>query len=256
MHSMKSLRFVVLVGMIAAIGSTADAKDAVDSRPSLAAFDNDVAVFRRVVRQYCAIAQNMMPATTVDKTRQAEALKLLKDARQKWAAIQQQYAASPPAEYARDKGFKGRLGDVSNALDDMETALAAGAVRRSFRACGFACGLFVAMHEQNGLNYALDKLFHLRKDIKTTTAVMKARGLDAAISRLPGLLQKRDAVLLAPPPFPPGHENAAAYANAVEELSSAMDQLALAAAAKDAKKMADILSNGVAIVNKPYGIAL
>ena len=59
----------------------------------------------------------------------------------------------------------------------MEKALAAGDARRSLQSCSFGCGLFVAMHEQNGLNYALDKLYHLRADIKTTEAVMKTQGL-------------------------------------------------------------------------------
>jgi hypothetical protein len=62
-----------------------------------------------------------------------------------------------------DTQFKARLQDVANAAEDMEKALAAGQSRRSMHACEFGCGLFVTMHEENGLNYALDKLFHVRE---------------------------------------------------------------------------------------------
>jgi len=70
------------------------------------------------------------------------------------------------------------------------------------------------------------------------------------------LLQKRDAVLLAPPPFQPENAKAAAYAAAVDELSRAMDRLALAVATGDTKQVEEILANGLTLVNKPYGIAL
>lgn len=253
---MKKMVMFVLSGVIAGVAVFASAAETDATSPSLTQFDEDLAVCRRVLREYCAIVQKMTPQPAVDEAQQAEGLRLLRDARRQWPDIQARYAANPPAEYARDKAFKARLRDVANSMEDMEEALAAGDARRSFQACGFACGLFVHMHEQNGLNYALDKLFHLRADIKTTAAVMKTGGMDGVRTRLPGLLQKRDAVLLAPPPFPAGHEKAAAYLAAVEELSRAMDRLALAVAAGDMKQVEQILADGLSLVNKPYGLAL
>lgn len=138
----------------------------------------------------------------------------------------------------------------------MERALAAGEPRRSMLACGFACGQFVQMHEQNGLTYALDKLCHLRMDIRSTQAVFSAQGLAGVRPRLAALLQKRDAVLLAPPPFAADHPKAADYAAALDELSRALDRLALAAAAGDETTVREVLDAALTIVNKPYGIAL
>lgn len=224
--------------------------------PSLTAFDEEVAVCRRVMREYCAIVQKMASLPAADRDQQAEGLRLLADARKQWAAIQSKYAANPPAEYAKDKAFKARLHDIGNALEDMEKALAAGDARRSFLACGFGCGLFVQMHEQNGLNYALDKLYHLRMDIRTTETVMKTQGLAGVRPRMAALLQKRDAVVLAPPPFAPENPKAASYIASVDELSRALDRLALAVAVGDAKQVEEILSNGLMLVNKSYGIAL
>ena len=250
---MKKTGWIILSGLMAGMALS---EEPASPPPSLAAFDEDVAVCRRVVREYCAIVQKMAPLPTTDKAQQAEGLKLLADARRQWTEIQSKSAANPPPEYAKDKTFKARLRDFANALEDMEKALAAGDARRSFQACGFGCGLFVSMHEQNGLNYALNKLFHLRADLKTTEAAMKTQGLGAVRARLPALLQKRDAVLLAPPPFPPENAKAAAYASAVDELSRAMDRLALAVSAGDTKQAEEILANGLTLVNKPYGIAL
>jgi hypothetical protein len=252
MHHMRKTGWIVLLWLMAGIVLSEEPA----SPPSLAAFDEDVAVCRRVVREYCAIVQKMAPLPTVEKDQQAEGLRLLADARRQWTKIQSKYATNPPPEYAKDKTFKARLQDFANTLEDMERALAAGDARRSFQSCSFGCGLFVAMHEQNGLNYALDKLYHLRTDIKTTEAVMKTQGLTGVRQRMTALLQKRDAVLLAPPPFQPENAKAAAYAAAVDELSRAMDRLALAVATGDTKQVEEILANGLTLVNKPYGIAL
>ena len=250
---MKKTGGIVLAGLLAGMVLAGEPPAA---PPSLAVFDGEVAVCRRVVREYCAIVQKMAAVQTLDKDQQAEGLRLLADARKQWAAIQSKYAVNPPAEYAKDKTFPGRLRDFGNALEDMEKALAAGDARRSLLACGFGCGLFVQMHEQNGLNYALDKLFHLRSDLKTTEAVMKTQGLAGVRPRMAALLQKRDAMLLTPPHFAPEHPKAAAYSSAVDDLSRAVDRLALAVAAGDAKQTEEILANGLTLVNKAYGIAL
>lgn len=247
------MAFVILWGMIG-FPRSGTAEDG--TPPSLAEFDGEVAICRRVVREYCAIVQDMTKGRVLDTAKQERGLALLKEARTKWDAVQKKYAAHPPAEYALDNAFKARLKDFANALEDMEKALAAGDARRSFQACGFGCGLFVAMHEQNGLDYAIDKLFHLRKDIKTAQTLIKTKGLRAVQACLPAMLQKRDAVLLAPPPFPTADPRDASYQSAVAELSAALDRLAIATARGDHTEVESILQQGLQLVNKPYGLAL
>lgn len=224
--------------------------------PTLAKFDEDVAVCRRVIREYCAIVQCMMMEKEVDAAKQEKGLTLLAEARKQWAEIQKAYAANPPAEYATDAQFKARLQDIANAIEDMEKALAAGQPRRSMLACGFGCGLFVTMHEENALNYSMDKLFHLRKTGKTAAALFKARGINAVRPLIPVMLRQRDDVLLAPLPWPGGDSRNAEYLAAVKELSVALDELALASATGDAAKGGEILNNLTPTINKPYGIAL
>ena len=81
---MKRLGVLVLSGLVAGMTAVGWADETVSARPSVAAFDEHVAVCRRVVRQYCAIVQKMAPSPTADKAQQAEGLKLLAEARKQW----------------------------------------------------------------------------------------------------------------------------------------------------------------------------
>jgi hypothetical protein len=229
------------------------------ARPSLSEFDDAVAQGRRVMRRYCAITQEVMAGRKGDTSQsqqQADALEALRETRVRWAAVQKDYAEHPPAEYARDKDFAGRLQDIADAMEEMERALTAGQARRSFRACGFACGLFVAMHEDNGLEYPLDKLFHLRKEIKSTQALLAAQGVRAVRGRMVGLLARRDAVVAAPAHSASGIAGRDEYGQAVRDLSRALDDLAFAAAGEDASRVEQELAGCAQLANKAYGLAL
>ena len=246
-------KIMALIGLAAGM---ALAETPSPATPLLTNFDKDVAVCRRVIRDYCAIVQDMMKEKDLDTAKQQKGLNLLAEARKQWAEIQKTYAANPPAEYAADAQFKARLQDIANAAEDMEKALAAGHPRRSMLACGFGCGLFVTMHEENGLNYALDKLFHLRKTGKTATAVFKVQGIAAVRPLVPVLMRQRNEVLMAALPWPAGDARNAEYAAAVHELSLALDDLAFAVAANDSEKVGIILNKLTPMINKPYGMAL
>lgn len=106
------------------------------------------------------------------------------------------------------------------------------------------------------LEYPLDKLFHLRKELKSTQALLGARGLSAVRGRIGSLLAKRDAVLASPAHFAPGGPAVTEYQHAVRELSRALDELALAAASEDASRVEKGLSQCSQLANKAYGLAL
>jgi hypothetical protein len=112
------------------------------------------------------------------------------------------------------------------------------------------------MHEDNGLDYALDKLFYLRKDLKTVQALMSTKGLSAVRGRIGSLLAKRDAVLAAPPHFAASDSRRPAYENAVHDLSRALDDLALALAAGDMSRVEKSLAQCTVLANNAYGMAL
>ncbi|MGC8908583.1 MAG: hypothetical protein ACP5M0_14250 [Desulfomonilaceae bacterium] len=252
--TVKAFMLIFCTGML--VAPVAALAESGAQQPSLAAFDEDVAVARRLIRQYCAIVQEMLPAASIDAEKQKQALQFLKEGMEKWAAVQKKYSENPPAEYAKDPQFKARLQDMTNALQDMLKALETGQIRRSLLACGFGCGLCVTMHEENGLNYGLDKLFHLRKTAKTALALMKTGHWEQLKSIMPQFLKQRDAVFLAPLPWPQGDKRNDQYVEAVKNLSHTCDDLALAITLNDRKKAGELLKGIVPVINKPYGLAL
>lgn len=242
----------VLLAASAVVVSTA----ACAAPVTLAEFDADVAFCRRTIRQACAIVQELAPQATPDAVKQKDALALVATARDQWAKLAARHAANPPDEYRSDKAFAVRFADIGHALEDMESALADGQARRSMLACGFGCGLFVTLHEDNGLVYGLDRLFALRKTAKTAASVFKARGLDELRALVPTLLRQRDEVWMAPLPWPAGDARNDAYTAGLRELSAALDRLAAATADDETAEAGAILERIVPLINKPYGLAL
>ncbi|HPN55886.1 MAG TPA: hypothetical protein PLD92_03465 [Candidatus Omnitrophota bacterium] len=223
---------------------------------SLKTFDEDVAQSRRQMRAYCAIAQELMTAKAPDSAKQEAAVKYLKEAQVLWDVVRQKYQDAPPVEYSRDAKFKVRLAEISEAMDDMLIHLEAGRAKRSFQSCGFACGLFVSMHEENDLVYALDRLFHLRKVIKAASAVNKNVGLEGIQKMLPDLLQKRDAVFMAPCPWPYDANRCQEYVAALKNLSANLDDFSIAVINRDSEAAAKVLNGLLELCNTAYSLAL
>lgn len=244
---------LVLVLLVVPFVASADSNFA---QPSLTKFDEDVAVCRRLIRHYCAIVQEMAKGTSIDSEKKQKALDSLKEGAAKWAEIQKKYTNNPPLEYSTDPQFKARLQDMSNAVDDMLRALTAGEPRRSLLACGFGCGLCVTMHEENGLVYGLDRLFHLRKTAKTAESMLKSGHWEETRALIPQILKQRDQVFLAPVPWPQSDNRNSQYLESLKELSQACDDLALAATRNDREKARQLLDSMVSVINKPYGLAL
>ena len=254
---MKTKTVVLLVLVVLGLVSLMSWSIAADKEPlALAQFDEEAAQCRRLVRDYCAIVQQMATEPQLDKAEQEKGLALLGDAINKWKAIQQKYGDNPPKEYAADVTFKARLQDFANALEDMQKALAAGQARRSMMACGYGCGLFVSMHEDNGLTYALDSLFHLRKVMKTAGAVMKTRGLAGVQAILPSLTQKRDVVLLSPLPWAEDDQRLKPYQDALKQVSQAFDEWVLAVTSGNAAEAGKHHKRLMELVNNAYGLVL
>lgn len=226
------------------------------ARPSLEQFDQDMARSRREMRQYCGLVQLLMQQQTPAPRQQQEALTHLREARSLWKAVRSTYAVNPPAAYAADPRFGQRLADIEGAIEEMESHLAAGRFKESFRACGFGCGLFVQLHEENGLVYALDRLFHLRKVTKAAIAAGSTGGPAAVSPLLPDLLYYRNSVVLAPCPWPEDQAQCDAYRESVAPLSAFLDGLGQSVTAGDGEQTAKRLGALMAILNKAYGAAL
>ncbi|NCB40633.1 MAG: hypothetical protein EOM80_17875 [Erysipelotrichia bacterium] len=223
---------------------------------NLAKYDEDAAETRRVVREYCAIVQEMMTEKFADPQKQKNGLSLLHQAQNSWNKFMIKWADKRPLEYAADKSYKARLQDFKNALEDMEKTLATGDARRSFNACGYGCGIFVTMHEQNGLKYALDTLFHLRKAAKTIGAVMKSKRVDKVRELLNNTMTLRDKVLTAPAPWQGDDERIMPYYEAVRQVSRQLDEMVLAINADNIEAAVEPHKMMLTEINKAYGLAL
>jgi hypothetical protein len=138
----------------------------------------------------------------------------------------------------------------------MEAHLAASRFKASFQTCGFACGLFVQMHEENGLVYALDRLFHLRKTVKTASAAAQNNGLAGVRELLPVMQQQRDRVLQAPCPAAESAEKCQQFRAALKSLSTKLDDLALAVARENQSELASLFAALMKEINSAYGLAL
>jgi hypothetical protein len=250
----KQISIVVLGIAFSALFNFALAENAPSK--NLLAFDEEVAQCRRVVREYCAIVQEMMSEEQLDESKQTKGIELLQQTRMNWDGLIKKWGDNPPPEYSSDHSFKTRLVDFSEALEDMERTLSEGSAHRSFKSCSYGCGLFVTMHEQNGISCALDALYHFRKAAKTAGALLKSNDVDKVNPMLENIMHLRDAVLVAPAPWQEGDQRLAPYYEAVKKSSSLLDDFALAIADKDLDSAKKALKELLVFINEAYGLAL
>jgi hypothetical protein len=138
----------------------------------------------------------------------------------------------------------------------MHDHLAAGRFAKSFQACGHACGLFVNMHEENNLAYAMDRLFQLRRTAKTVVAAGKIGGSAAMRELVPELLHQRNRVLLAPCPCPGDSERCRSYRDSVKTMSALLDDLAVGVGNDNSEQTKRCLAGLLSAINKAYGLAI
>lgn len=257
------MKWSLLVGLVGFMALALDTPPSVAQEPAvthapsvplLSQFDADVLECRRHMRQYCAASLQL--AIHEDAKLAAEATSQLAQAMKQWEQVRSRYATAPPAEYARDARFADRLAEVADAFTTMQDHLAAKRYGKSAQACGHACGLFVAMHEENGLTYASDRLFHLRRIAKTIVASGKAGGADAVKKLLPELLNQRNRAVSASCPAGGDTQRCAEYKAALHSLSQLVDELALATANDDHDLMHQCLGKLLPAINKAYDLGL
>lgn len=224
-----------------------------DSQPTLADFDQAVLTARQHMRQFCSLVQEFMKqeeSTTVQK-----ALAEITAASGQWQNLQETFTSTPPVEYAGDPQFTVRLKTIALLLDEMRSNVEAGKYKMSFFNCAFTCGLFVKMHEENGLVYAADRLFHLRKSVKAAAAAVN-NGVDGVSKLLQVMQQQRDRVLAAPCPAANDAEKCKKYQAEVKTIAGLIDELTLNLANEHPQAVKEIMPRLLSTINRAYGLAL
>lgn len=221
---------------------------------TLKSFDDSVRESRGEMRKYCALTQEIMKNPDSEKTEYA--LKHIRNARALWENVQKEYQENPPMEYQKDGLFKSRLSEIHGKMQDMENGLLSHLPQESFKACAYACGLFVKMHEENGLVYIADRLYHLRKFSKTMKAAAVNRGLPAAQEMLSELLHQRDWVLLTAQPDFIDPVKRQDFPSALKSMSALVDDVAITTVKRDIQGLESALNELISQINKAYALAL
>jgi hypothetical protein len=221
--------------------------------PELKKFDNMVRNSRVEMRKYCALVQQLMKAP--DEIKQQEAIDHIIHSIELWQEVNA-FKTKIPQEYQKDARFSSRLTQIEEKLIAMKAKLESGEYKESFDNCSAACGMFVQMHEDNGLVYAADRLFHLRKLAKKMIAEEQKSGLPAIKGMVGKLLNLRDNVFLAPCPAVDDDTRCQNYQTALKELSTELDELAIRVINDRSPEAKQILGNLVLKINQAYALAL
>ena len=249
---MPIILFLAIVSMATNVTQSAQTDERTSAE--LKNFDAMVLDSRQEMRQYCAIVQELIKQANVQK--QTNGLEHIRQSMALWEKIQQNIQNQPPAEYQKDENFASRLAAIHQGMIDMEKQLADGKFKDALQVCGATCGLFVTMHEENGLIYATDRLFHLRKLAKKMIEEEQKSGLASIKPMLGDLLKLRNNVFLALCPAPSDEARCQNYHTSLKALSGQLDELAISVVNDDSTAAESILKNLMSAINMAYGIAL
>mgnify|MGYP005839350633 CR=1 FL=1 len=223
------------------------------SSTNLSAFDEAVRSSRIEMRKYCALVQQLIKAP--DESKQQEAVGHMIRTIELWQEVNA-FKTKIPREYQNDARFSSRIRQIEEKLIAMKVKLESAEYKESFENCSAACSMFVKMHEDNGLVYAADRLFHLRKLAKKIIDEDQQSGLNAIKELMGNMLKLRDNVLLAPCPAVDDDTRCQKYQTALKELSSLLDELAIRIINDRSAEAKLILGNLVSKINQAYALAL
>jgi hypothetical protein len=223
------------------------------SSVKLTDFDEAVRSSRVEIRKYCALVQQLMNEN--DEAKKNEALAHLTNSINLWSDVNK-FSDNVPEEYSGDKNFSGKLNELHNKLEEMKSKLVEDQFKESFDACGAACGLFVKLHEENNLDYALDKLFHLRKAVKKMQGDLTANDESIIENDIKSILQKRNDVVAVDMKLNPGLADNEEYRKYIREASDLTDEIAFIYFNKKEIQLENKLVDLFAVINKAYSLAL
>jgi len=99
---------------------------------------------------------------------------------ERWQGISARYRDVPPPEYARDPAWADYLDEALENFRLMRDRTAAGQRKEAARFCGLNCNLFVTMNQVNGIDRAADRMFLLRRNVRSVMAMVKAGNMAGA----------------------------------------------------------------------------
>lgn len=216
-------------------------------------FDNAVRSSRVEMRKYCALVSQLIKEN--DEAKKNEAVTHISTSIERWNEVNK-FILDIPEEYSNDKKFSKKLSQLYGKLEEMKNKLGYNQFNESFNACAAACGLFVKLHEENNLDYALDKLFHLRKDVKKMQNDLKNNDASVLVNDINSIMQKRNDVVTVDTKLNPGLADNQEYQNYIMQISAMTDEIAFNYFNQKEIQLEQKLNDLFATINKAYSLAL
>ncbi len=220
---------------------------------TLMEFDNAVRNSRVEMRKYCALVSQLMKEN--DEAKKNEAITHISNSMERWIEVSRFYS-NVPAEYSGDDKFAEKLNQLYSKLEEMKNKLLDNQFKDSFDACAAACGLFVKLHEENNLDYAVDKLFNLRKAVKKLQNDLINNNASVIEIGIKSILQKRNDVVAVDTKLNPGLSDNEEYQNYIMEVSALTDEIAFNYFNKKEIQLEQKLNDLFTTINKAYSLAL
>jgi hypothetical protein len=222
------LTAIVLIGVIACLGgcSTTHPK----GQPAKAGAIEEVSRVRRLLRAACGRLKAVNEGAADRATQMAEAGSETAGALELWRGFLEGCAGRPPQAYASHPQWVAATAEISNGIAEMLKQVEQDNPDMAFKACGAACGKFVALNEQAGVRRTSDVLFSFRKAAKPLAEPVAKGNLEAVSAKVRQLTEIRDKAMMEPVG---GTGTAEQKAQALKAFSEAVDAFASIAAQGD-----------------------
>lgn len=227
---------------------------------TLQQFDFDVVKTRIEMRKFCKITQNLSSNNSMTAKERAQAAKLadkhIAVALKNWGAVKGKYQKSIPEQYRNDSMFVQKLGNIETMISQMRQHAAEAHFESALKTSADACDQFVQMHEENGLHYAIDKLFYLRNAVKGLMVKADSVSIDSMAVLIRPLIDIRNNMTTVACPYPTSKEKCLCYSARIDKLSKSMDDIALAITVRNVKNMKESIHQLPSILDEAYDAAL
>jgi len=147
------------------------------------------------------------------------------DALERWKGFLQGCSGSAPQAYAAHPRWVAATAEISEGIAEMLKQIEQDNPDMAFKACGAACGKFVALNEQARVRRTSDVLFSFRKAAKPLAEPVAKGNLDAVSAKVRQLTEIRDKAMTEPVG---GTGAAEQKAQALKAFSEAVDVFASA----------------------------
>jgi hypothetical protein len=152
------------------------------------------------------------------------------DALERWKGFLQGCSGRAPQAYAAHPQWVAATAEISEGIAEMLKQIEQDNPDMAFKACGAACGKFVALNEQARVRRTSDVLFSFRKAAKPLAEPVAKGDLDAVSAKVRQLTEIRDKAMIEPVG---GTGAAEQKAQALKAFSEAVDVFASAVRSSD-----------------------